>query len=171
MSSAAEWRELRAEAAARFKPADVRLLLIAEAPPSALDRYFYFPTVTTQDSLFRYIARLTLGTEPTRGNKAELLDELRNAGVFLIDVSLDPIGDKSELRPLVGSAVHRAEALHPEHIILVKASVFDVMFWPLKEAGLPVVERAVPFPGSGQQRRFEEAMGSALDSIGWIAPR
>jgi hypothetical protein len=38
----------------------VELLLVAEAPPSALDRYFYFEDVPVQDSLFRYVARAIL---------------------------------------------------------------------------------------------------------------
>jgi hypothetical protein len=170
MSSSAEWRAVRDEAASRFKPKRVKLLLIAEAPPSSLDRYFYFPTVRTQDSLFRYVARLTLGTEPTRKNKVELLSSLQRAGVYLMDVSPEPIRDDTELRPLVPEAVRRAATLRPEHIIIIKAGVFDLMYWPLKEAGMPLVEHRVPFPGSGQQRRFEEAMEQALASINWVRP-
>jgi hypothetical protein len=52
----AEARERRASAARRYRPAAVKLVLIAEAPPSALDRYLYFPDVHTHDSLFRYVA-------------------------------------------------------------------------------------------------------------------
>jgi hypothetical protein len=36
-----------------FKPESVDLLLVAEAPPSTLDRYFYVPDVREEDSLFR----------------------------------------------------------------------------------------------------------------------
>jgi hypothetical protein len=43
----------RARAARRYRPEKVDLLLVAEAPPSALDRYFYFEDVSEQDSLFR----------------------------------------------------------------------------------------------------------------------
>jgi hypothetical protein len=50
--TADEARARRAEAAARYRPKAVRLLLVAEAPPSALDRYFYFEDVPEQDSLF-----------------------------------------------------------------------------------------------------------------------
>ena len=69
----------RARAAKKYRPASVKLLLVAEAPPSALDRYFYFEVVPTQDSLFRYVARAILKVEPTRANKAELLGRLRTA--------------------------------------------------------------------------------------------
>jgi hypothetical protein len=47
----------RAQAAKKYRPAFVKLLLVAEAPPSALDRYFYFEVVATQDSLLLRRAR------------------------------------------------------------------------------------------------------------------
>jgi hypothetical protein len=108
--------------------------------------------------------------EPDRENKRELLKTLRDEGVFLIDVSPDPIWEKAQLRERITDLVARVRALKPEHIILIKKSVWDVARWPLMEAGLPLVDLPIPFPGSGQQRRFESEMGSALDSIGWVAP-
>jgi hypothetical protein len=84
-------RRRRERAARKYQPGAVKLLLVAEAPPSALDRYFYFGDVTTQDSLFRYVARAILRTEPMRSNKAELLARLRERGVFLIDLKLEPV--------------------------------------------------------------------------------
>src|SRR5947207_236311 len=80
----------REQEARRYKPAKIKLLLIAEAPPSALDRYFYFDDVREQDSLFRYVCRGVLGQEPSREGKAELLAELRDKGVFLIDLQEEP---------------------------------------------------------------------------------
>ena len=71
----------RREAAARYKPAAIDLLLVAEAPPSSLDRYFYFTHVREHDNLFRYVCRVLLGREPTREGKNDLLKELRNKGV------------------------------------------------------------------------------------------
>ena len=159
----------RRAAAERYRPAHVRLLLVAEAPPNAEDRYFYFPSVGSHDSLFRYISRLVLEVEPTRGNKEELLGALRDAGVFLIDVCLDPISDKRDLRLCVDDVLRRAAALEPDHVILIKATVFETLYWPMKNAGLPVIDIKVPFPGSGQQTRFEIAMRDALDSAGWHA--
>jgi hypothetical protein len=66
--------------------------------------------------------------------------------------------------------VDRATVLKPDHIILIKAPVFDAAFARLKRAGLSVVDARIPFPGSGHQVEFEQAMGEALDSIGWFRP-
>jgi hypothetical protein len=162
-----EWRAHRQAAAARYKPEHIRLLLVAEAPPAALDRYFYFEEVAVQDSLFRYVARLVLGLEPTRFNKPQILAELRSAGVFLIDLCLDPVADKSDLPRCVAGLVERVQALRPDHIILIKATDHDAAFAALARTQMPVVDQRIPFPGSGQQRRFEEGMRLALNRIGW----
>ncbi len=41
----------RANAAARRRPDDVELLIVAETPPLALDRYFHFEDVAAHDGL------------------------------------------------------------------------------------------------------------------------
>jgi hypothetical protein len=147
------------------------LLLVAEAPPAALDRYFYFEDVHVHDSLFRYVARVVLGLEPSRLNKPPILAELRAAGVFLIDLCLDPVLNRSDLSRCVAGLVERAQALRPDHIILIKATVYDTAVAALVHAQLPVIDRRIPFPGSGQQRRFEEEMRLALEWIGWDSTR
>jgi hypothetical protein len=89
-------RDRRVRAARRFRPDRVELLLIAESPPAAPDRYFYFRDVGSHDSLFRYVSRAILGVEPIRADKADRLVELMDRGVFLIDLMPDPI-DASDL--------------------------------------------------------------------------
>jgi hypothetical protein len=153
-------RARRDRAARRFRPETVKLLLVAEAPPASLDRYFYFPDVRAHDSLFRHVASELLKREPSRENKAELLGLLRDAGVFLIDLKLDP-ADGSALAGHVPSLLRRVRRLQPEKIILIKATVHDAAFGPLRDAGFPVVDVRVPFPGSGQQARFREAFRAA----------
>ena len=67
------------------------MLLGAEAPPRALDRYFYFEDVTEQDALFRYVATRVPGEKPTRDNQPQFLARLRDRGFFLIDLKVDPV--------------------------------------------------------------------------------
>ena len=139
----------------------MRLLLVAEAPPSALERYFYFEDVRAHDSLFRYVACSVLAVDAARKDKPELLARLQRQGVFLIDLRSDPV-DGTPLSQAVPGLIRRIRGLAPEKIILIKATVYDVAFARLRDAGLPVVDERVPFPGSGQQRRFEEAFARAL---------
>jgi hypothetical protein len=138
-----------------FRPDKVRLLLIAEAPPSALDRYFYFPIVPRQDSLFREVARALLSVEPTRENKRQLLERLKGEGVFLIDAVPEPMAGQNRID--IGRLIGRVRRLEPTKVIVVKTSVFDRIFEPLRDAGIPVVPIRIPFPGSGQQIRFRQA--------------
>jgi hypothetical protein len=141
-------------AARRWQPEHIDLLLVAEAPPSALDRYFYFEDVPTQDSLFRHVVEAILGKKPTR-DKAVYLDALRDRCVFLIDLSIDPFDDRHEAIPrCVPELIPRVRALEPEQIVLIGAAVYDAAYDALQREGLPVVELRVPYPGSGQQRRF-----------------
>jgi hypothetical protein len=154
-------RRRRDRAARKYLPADIKLLLVAEAPPAALDRYFYFEDVTTQDSLFRYVARVILRVEPTRSTKGELLAQLRARGVFLIDLKRDPV-DAQPLADEIPQLLRRIRRLKPEKIIVIKASVFDLVRDPLISAGLSLIDERVPFPGSGQQRRFVAAFLRAL---------
>lgn len=159
---AAEVRQRRAEAAERYRPDEVRLLLVAQAPPDAADRYFYFTDVAQQDSLFRSVARAILPhTEPTRDNKASLLAQLRDRGVFLIDLKPDPV-DGSPLSPYVPALLARIAELAPERIVLIKADVFDAAYPAFAAAGLPVSKVRIPFPSFGQQKAFAEAFGRAL---------
>src|SRR3954467_10612986 len=96
--TAADPRERRRAAAERYRPDVVDLLLVAEAPPSALDRYFYFEDVLTHDSLFRHVVRGVLGETPSR-DKAPYLDELRERGVFLVHLSDDPFSAWADVVP------------------------------------------------------------------------
>jgi hypothetical protein len=153
----------RRAAAARYKPDQIDLLLVAEAPPSSFDRYFYFDDVREHDSLFRYVYRVLLGREPSREGKADQLAELRDRGVFLIDLKETP-ADGTPLTRCVPTLVERCRELAPPRIVLIKATVYDAAHHPLKAAGLPVSDVRVPFPGSGRQRQFVEAFSRAVRS-------
>jgi hypothetical protein len=155
--------ERRRRAAELYKPDPIDLLLVAEAPPSSPERYFYFPDVREHDSLFRYVCRGLLGREPTREGKAELLQELKDRGVFLIDLKETPV-DETPLNQSVARLVERCRELSPRRIVLIKATVFDAAYRALKNADLPVSDVRVPFPGSGRQRQFVESFQRALAS-------
>jgi hypothetical protein len=156
----------RDTAAARYRPRIVRLLLIGEAPPDSEERYFYFEDVNEQDSLFRYVAKGILGHTPDRPGKGAALSELKDRDVFLIDASDEPVAGRP-VRADAEELARRCEALQPEAIILIKANVYDEVFAPLRAAGLPVVDKRIPFPGSGQQRRFKAAFKEASAMAGW----
>ena len=160
-------RRRRDVAAARYKPEVLELLVVSEAPPAAPDRYFYFEDVPDQDSLFRHVVRAVLEIEPSRSQKPVQLQHLAEHGVFLIDLKSDPKLPGETLEVYAPKLVSLAVELRPRHVITIKANVCELSQRPLRAAGLHVIDERVPFPGSGQQRRFLERMAAALTSIGW----
>jgi hypothetical protein len=162
---------LRQAAATKYKPDLVRLLLVAEAPPCAPDRYFYFERVSTHDWLFRYTWQGLTGSKPDPARKAEHLAALRDAGVFLIDLHEQNIAKPSlaDLLPSVPALVDRCRTLRPERVVLIKATVYDAAHAALRSAGQPVVDERIPFPSSGQQKRFLEAFKRATQGH-WVVP-
>jgi hypothetical protein len=158
----------RRAATAKYQPSAVRLLLVAEAPPCTPDRYFYFERVDQHDWLFRYVWEALTDEKPDRALKASHLAALRDAGVFLIDLHEESISQPSaaELRPHVPGLTERCRSLKPRHIALIKSVVHDVAFEPLKAEGLPVIDARIPFPSSGQQRKFLAAFRGAVAQAG-----
>ena len=170
-----EARQARHEAAERYKPEAVDLLIVAEAPPSALDRYFYFEDVTEQDSLFRYVARGVLGAEPTRANKAELLARLKERRVFLVDLKPEPV-DGTPLADSVPELIERCRPRAPRHRPRQSNGLRHCVL--AYEAGGPAVrQRADPVPGQrtadsrGGSRRHSRAPFRLRRGEGWVRDR
>jgi hypothetical protein len=70
------------------------------------------------------------------------------------------------LAPLVPQLIDRCRALKPKHIAFIKSIVHDVGFAPLQKAGLPVIDERLPFPASGQQKKFLEGFSRVAESAG-----
>jgi len=140
-------------------------LLVAEAPPCATDRFFYFDELAPKgDWLFRYVWEGLTGRKPEKAKKPANLAALRDAGVYLIDLHEDNISKPSnaDLKPRVPGLIDRCRSLRPQRIVLIKASVYDVAFEPMRAAGLPVVDARLPFPASSQQLKFLEGFRRIL---------
>jgi len=158
----------RHTAAKKFQPKKIKLLLVAEAPPCDLDRYFYFEDVKQHDWLYRYVWEGLMGEKPAQSEKAQNLAMLRDRGVFLIDLHEGNISKPkaSDLQPCVPGLIERIRPLKPKHIVLIKHSVYDAAFAALKAAGLPVIDAKLPFPTSGQQKKFLVGFRRALGRFG-----
>jgi hypothetical protein len=158
----------RQAAAAKYKPTKINLLLVAEAPPCTPDRYFYFEHVDQHDWLFRYVWEGLTGEKPERPRKAGHLALLRDAGVYMIDLHEETISQPTlaDLRLHVPGVVERCRVLKPRHIALIKSSVYDAAFEALRTAGLPVVDERIPFPASGQQKKFLESFHRVVNTAG-----
>jgi hypothetical protein len=158
----------------RYRPAQLRTLLIAEAPPEALDRYFYYEDVKKQDSLFLEIMGVLYphqkesylkGGRRTEDKEA-LLRRFQADGFWLwnfypVPASLMADRPSVLLQKLLDAL--RKYARSETNIILIQASVYDSCYKPLTDAGYRVANERLPFPGSGQQGVFRERFRRALD--------
>jgi hypothetical protein len=175
--AAAEAIKRFAVARAKYKPAVVRIVLVAESPPKAdSGRFFYFEDVPTGDSLFwetmktLYPADLP-PTGPPRWRKREFLTRFTADGFYLLDAVEVPLGKATPVvkRQRIRESMPRLirdlrRICRPDtKIALISASVFDVCLGSLRVAGLNIVnEEMIDFPGSGCQRKFREKFGKIL---------
>lgn len=169
-------KETYAAARNKFKPARIRVLLIAEAPPCNLDRHFYFEDVKVQDSLFLEITGLLypeqkqqyLSSGRETGLKTELLRSFQEDGYWLLDLYEVPGefcsgGDEERLPSLLARLEKHIDKTTP--VIIIKTNVYDLVYPVLKEQGYKVSPERLPFPGSGQQRVFREKFKKALNAL------
>ena len=157
----------------KYKPAGISTLLIGEAPPCDLDRYFYFEEVPKQDSLFLEIMGVLypelkaayLKSKRDPALKAELLEHFQSDGYWLMDLSEVPHeltgGSPEDSLPGLLERVKKV-ADKKTNIILIKSNVYDCCYPALKELGFKISDERIPFPGSGQQGVFRERFRRAL---------
>ncbi len=162
------------EARQKFKPESVQYLLIAEAPPDSVERFFYCESVRNHDHLFLGVAQTLypgdkekfLESGRSSDIKRSILLKLKEDGFYLLDLSELPLSRNPDgLCSQLPSLVERIERIADKatKIILIKASVYDLAFDYLRQQGFEnVVDVRIPFPASGQQGRFQKKFRKAL---------
>jgi hypothetical protein len=165
------------EARLKYKPGIVKYLLIEEAPPDSIDRFFYYENVHKHDDLFLGVAQALyprlkekfLVSRRNRENhsaiKESILLKLKNDGFYLLDLSELPLslmrGDLDAQLPWLIEKISKT-ADKQTKIILIKATVYDTAFLHLQEEFENVVDVRIPFPGQGGQKLFQTKFKEAL---------
>ncbi len=100
-------------------------------------------------------------------DKRGLLRQFQSRGFFLVDASLVPVDKLPGRRrgEMVAGGVSRlvgeARRLDPEHILIVKVSIYRPVREALEKAGLgsKVLNRKpLPFPSHGNQKEYRERL-------------
>ncbi len=157
-------RRRRERAAAKYRPKNIVLLLVAEAPPDELDRYFYFENVAEHDDLFREVVRSVLAEEPLR-HKAAQLRCLQECGVFVIDLKADlKVNKKEDLSPYVGHLVRRVQEHEAGHAS--SAMGCGPSSTPSAGAARDAGLSQRPALGTGQQRSVPRVHGRLSSAAG-----
>ena len=162
----------------KYKPQAIKYLLIAEAPPDSLDRFFYYDNVKQHDYLFLGVAQALypdlkdqfILSGRNSDIKNSILQKLQADGFYLLDLSELPLslmtGDlSSQLSTLVSKLKNAANT--NTKIILIKATVYDTAFTYLQDTGFRnVINVRIPFPGQGGQILFQQKFKEALKLSG-----
>jgi len=150
-----------------YKPRNIRVLFIAESPPSS-GGYFYFEKTIGKDHLFRETMKALefwpISRPMRKGcDKSSMLEEFRSLGYFLIDVCEFPV-DKLRPRERRISTIRgaltlpgRVGALCPDRILIVKKTVFKPAIQALSKtgfAGRVLNTEPLPFPSHGNQKKY-----------------
>lgn len=98
--------------------------------------------------------------------KSQILGKFRSNGFYLLDLSDVPRGmlrdPLASQLPSLGQKVERLVNKETK-IILIKSNVYDLAFPYLKNLGFKnIVDKRIPFPGSGQQKKFQRLFREAL---------
>ena len=172
--------EKREEARRQYKPEKtIEFLLIAETPPEKQDRFFYFPDVQTDDSLFLQTMKVLYPGEynkykdakDIRRDKDCFLRRFQKDGFYLIDAvnepfekGISPHKKVKKIRELVPDLLKKISEIagfkeDKTKIILVSCRVYEACFKGLRDKGFNIINKGtIPFPGSGQQKKFNEKM-------------
>lgn len=157
----------------RYKPAHTRLLLLAEAPPAALDRYFYFEDVRQHDSLFLEVMGVLYPTDKKRylaggrneTAKKELLHRFAGDGFWLHTVYQTPGLWAEENKDPLPNLLQRLQKIATANtpILLIGAPTYDACYSTLLANGFSVLNERLPFPGSGQQGVFRTKFKALME--------
>jgi hypothetical protein len=151
-----------------YRPDRIRLLLVAESPPSS-GGYFYFRKTIGKDHLFRETMKAfdlwPQSQKMSKGiDKTPYLDQFMRRKLFLIDTCRNPVDKLPERTRLMQIAKEastlagRVNDLDPEKIIIIKKPVFGPARKALAAAGLAdriLNATPIPFPSHGHQGRFQ----------------
>lgn len=169
----------------RYRPKDVKLLLIAESPPPAAhiesSRHFYRTDkirngdrlfVNTIKAIFPDAAKLT-ETE-IEADKEKWLQKFKEKGCYIIEALEESQehevtkGDRqAKITRALPRLIKRVQEVAQKNtkIVLIKSNVFEVAAGPLRQAGFAVLnQELVDYPGQFNQRAYREKLQTLLKS-------
>lgn len=160
----------------KYKPETVKYLLVAEAPPDSLERFFYYDNVRQHDYLFLGVAEALypklkeqfLLSGRSSEIKNSILQAFQKDGFYLLDLSELPLSFlDTDLQSQLPTLVNNINSIADDNtqIILIKANVYDIAFNFLKQKFKNLIDQRITFPGQGGQRKFQDEFKQALKKV------
>ena len=166
----------------RYRPAEIKYLLLAESPPLSQPdqfRFFYYPGKEWWDFFFRSVMVVVFPefkTSYKKGDKGKWLDRFKEAGFFMmdaVDTPINTITEKERERVILSEIKARIAAIgnlvsKKTPIFLIKKNIFNIFYPILMEQGFNIChDEIIPFPSTGQQERFKQRFKRLLDGLGY----
>ena len=159
----------------KYKPENIKAVLVAEAPPDTIDRFFYYENVKKADYLFLGVIDILypelkekyLKQRRNPKLKETILKQLQSDGYYLLDLYELPISlnyeiDAIAIKRLVKNLSKICQKNTP--VILIKANVYDSAYRHLKSK-FNVIDRRISFPSTGNQQKFKIEFTNAINEI------
>jgi hypothetical protein len=157
----------------RYLPEHPKVIFVLESPPKS-GKYFYNPEGLASEPLFSAIMKDVLEIKPS--TKHEGLQEFATRGFLLLDATYTPVNhphlsprERDQLVltdfPLLVEGLRKCGGPATK-LVLVKANVCRLLDSRLTGAGFTVLNhgKSIPFPSTGQQRKFRDAVRLVLGS-------
>lgn len=160
----------------KYLPDDLKYIFILESPPVS-GLYFYDENGKTSEPLFMEMMKL-FGIKAK--DKKEGLKQFQKAGYVIVDATYKPVNHlKGQKRnevilndfALLLEDLKKINADKKVPLVLVKANICRLLEPLLKQEDFLIKNNGVvvPFPSSGQQKRFREEISKLQINTKYIA--
>lgn len=160
----------------KYKPQKIKTLIVGEAPPDSIDRFFYYENVKKADYLFLGIIAVLypklknqyMDSKRNHVIKEQVLKKFEHDGFFLLDLFEFPVSMNTETgNEAVNKLIIKIDRLgiNKAPIVLIKANVYDTAFVPLRRK-FNVIDKRIDFPSCGNQQKFHDKFSEVINQLG-----
>jgi hypothetical protein len=167
----------------KYKPKQIKVLLIAESPPPAQEiqssrQFYYTDRIRRDDRLFinttkaLYQAAAELPEPEIQAKKEVWLNKFKDDGFYMIEAleesqehEVTKKQRQEKIHQGIPRLIERVKGLAGPNtkIILIKSNVFEAAAKPLKQAGFNVLNtELLDYPGHFNQRAYREKLAGLL---------
>jgi len=149
---------------ASYRPKRVTTLFVGESAPNSGTFFYLGNTALAQQMDHAMEAACLTGTGDFR-------ERFKAYGWYLDDLVLTPVNQmpsaerKKTCREAQKSLAGRIAEYQPQAIVSLLLSIKEIVEAAADEAGSSAPRFAVPFPGNGQQGRFQKAMAQIIQHL------
>jgi hypothetical protein len=151
----------------RFRPELITTLFVGESAPASRDFFYYGNNAM--------LGHVRVAVELAFGKSGDSLKSFKAYGWYLDDLVLEPVDKlsrterKAKCLDAQNSLADRIAEYQPLAIVTLLLSISDIVDAAAIAANCGAPRFAVPFPGMGNQKRFNDEMARILPKLPRLA--